>query len=249
MKYFGLLLLALICALPANPAPASACMNEVIRVAVQPRDIRRAERIERLLARGNTRAAYRHARQLVDGLVAAQRGRRRGPRGRALLNPWGSRDSGGRDNSGPSEGYGLIREGDEAELVAIGRRAEMLLAILVVRVDGKIARNGRVVRSVRAEERAAHLEQARATLARLLREEPNDPRLAAYDAEAQATVAGNAPTSLETLRDLGARDLVTDPMTWVALANLESGDAQSRALARCRTTVTRGAARVCRAAA
>lgn len=223
-------------------------MNEVIRVSVQPRDIQRAERIEGLLARGNTRAAYRNARHLVDDLIALQNSRPRS--GSQVLNPWDDTNSGAARRSPVSaDGYGLHRGEAESSFASIARRAEMLLAILVVRVDGNIGRNGRLARRVNAEEKEAHLQRARSTLARLLQEEPNDPRIAAYDAEAQATLAINEETSLETLRDLGARDLVTDPLTWVALANLESGEAQSQALARCRTAVTRGAARVCRASA
>lgn len=244
------LFLALIAATLA-PTPAAACGNEIIRVYVLPLAVRRAERLERLIAQGNSRAAYRAARELFDGIGDAL----------ALDSRAGSQDLIGRgewtgedmtadgwsaEAAGESEGFRATRHPERA--AALSRRAEMLLAILVIRVDGQITRTGRLARSVHADVSAEHMTQARATLARLLSdEESENPRLIAYNAEAQASEASGAAAALATLRDLGARDLVTDPLTWVALATLESGEARDSALARCSGAVTRGASRVCRA--
>lgn len=238
--------LALFLALTAatlTPTPAAACGNEIVRVYVLPLAVRRAERLERLVARGNSRAAYRAARELFDAV---------GGYAHALDSRHASMDLIGEGEwtaSEMGEGGETFRETRHPErAAALSRRAEMLLAILVIRVDGQITRTGRLARSVHADVSAEHMTQARATLARLLSEEEGEnPRLIAYNAEAQAGEASGAAAALTTLQDLGARDLVTDPLTWVALATLESGEARDSALARCTNAVTRGASRVCRA--
>lgn len=225
------------------PAPAQACGNEIVRVYVLPIAVRRAERLERLIAQGNSRAAYRAAYELHGAIGGAAH---------ALDTRGASEDLIGEGEwAAEEEGFGneTFRETRHPErAAALSRRVEMLLAILVIRVDGQITRSGGLARSVHADVSAEHMTHARATLARLLGEEEGEnPRLVAYHAEAQASEEGAAAAALATLRDIGARDLVTDPLTWVALAKLETGEARASALARCSNAVTRGASRVCRA--
>ena len=236
------LLLALV-AVTLKAAPAAACGNEIVRVYVLPQAVQRAERVERLFAQGNSRGAYRAARELLDGIGDAHALDSRADSEELIeQGEWAAEENG--------DGGETFRETRNPEqAAALVQRAEMLVAILVIRVGGQITRTGRLARSVHADVSAEHLERARATLARLLGEDSASPRLLAYNAEAQASQASSAAAALATLRDLGARDLVTDPLTWVALATLETGEARTQALARCSAMVTRGSARVCRASA
>ncbi|MFK8000963.1 MAG: hypothetical protein AB8H86_15315 [Polyangiales bacterium] len=226
-----------------TPAPAAACGNEIVRVYVLPIAVRRAERLERLMAQGNSRAAYRLARELEDavGDNAFPLDSRDASEDLIVEGEWSATEMGD-----GGETFQETRHPERA--TALARRVKMLLAILVIRVDGQITRSGRLARSVHPDVRAEHMTEARAMLSWLVDDEENEnPRLIAYNAEAQASEPAAAANALATLRDLGARDLVTDPLTWVALAKLETGQARTRALERCSNAVARGAARVCRA--
>ena len=243
MARFIVVLAVLSLLAPISPAPAEACGNAYIRRYVLPIAIRKVERVEALMAEGNVRGAHRIASDVARGVIGA----RAMDHDHDELTPgfWAEGIHYGDDPSPEREALLQTRHPERA--AAIERRAKLLRAILVVRLDGQVTRDGNAARRVHPAVRMEQLTRAQADLASLVVEGEEEPRLAAYLAEANARLdPAAAPASLATLQNLASRDLVGDPLTWVALARLETDPgAREVALERCRTIVTRRADRVC----
>jgi hypothetical protein len=114
------------------------------------------------------------------------------------------------------------------EIMGLGDRAVRVRALTDVRLDP----GGRMT-----EERRATLERAAAALQKLADEHPNDDAARRTDlAEALARVHPIA--AQKVLEDLDARDLMTTPYGYVALARLRAADGdvhgRDEALAKCR---------------
>lgn len=216
---------------------ARACVNELVRLYLLPEGIRRVEGVERLIARGDTRRAYVAAHDVLSAIDGAEAIDRRGE----LLD-----GSSWADEIEEGLPVPATRHPDRArELEA---RAALLHAILVIRLDGQISRSGRPARHVHETVREEHLAGALAALEMARAAHADDPRVRAYHAE--ATAEADRATALATLRDLAARNLLGDPLSWVALASLETEEsARETALGRCRTIVAARATRVCAVAA
>ncbi len=228
-------LVAIACAAAISLAPANqaqACLNEYARVYLLPRAVRTAERIESALAEGNARAAARDAIELYQAV-----------QGEAYQSSdWVEDGELYGDAPEMGDSYGV--EADAAETSALRRRAEVLYAVSVARVDGQITRANRLARRVSPSIRAEALAKAMDAIGTPL---ATNPREVAYHAEllsvAEPSRANEAKRALE---DLARRDLLTDPFSYRALAVLTT-DTTRRAelVTRCETMASRRGARAC----
>ncbi|MEM6959612.1 MAG: hypothetical protein AAF645_28270, partial [Myxococcota bacterium] len=184
---------------------------------------------------GQSRQAFRLANELLAGVSNAHALDRRGD--------WVDGDEWATE----LEDAFLPNTQHPERAASVEARAAMLHAILMVRVDGQVSRRGRLARRVHVSVRTANLRAAHEALVAQQRTSPDDPRLSAYVAEAAVAVdASAAADSLATLRDLAQRDLIGDPLTWLALAALEEdAEARDAHLERCRNMVSRRANQVC----
>lgn len=224
--------------------PAQACGNSYIQVYLLPQAIRRIERVESLLARGRSRAAYAKLSSLphIKGL------HRKGDLQLVALKrrgPWLERGAlYGEVDTMPGDRF----RADTSKHEALRSRVLLLHAVLTARVDGQVSRrSGRLARRVHPKVRQRNLTEALATVTRLHKAASDDARIEAYFAEvALKADPSQAAAAKRSLRALAERDLLGDPGSWLALARVEAGDKAETALSRCRALAGKHARRACR---
>lgn len=225
-------ILATLLLLQATTSGSRACMNEYLTLYVLRTATQRADRVESRLVDGNASAGLRDAYELFQVT-------REGQPVRSLdgETSW--------HVEWPVDGGGDVPHTlPAADGQALAARASLLLAIVLVRVDGRMTRAGGPARSVVASLREENLALAETQLE--VDHIGDDPRGQAYRAEARARHPEHVEESLATLHRLGAADLLSDPFSWLALARLTHDETErAHALERCTATASRRGARHC----
>ncbi|MDP3277452.1 MAG: hypothetical protein Q8Q09_19860 [Deltaproteobacteria bacterium] len=224
------------------PTESTACGNEYTQYYVVGEARRVLDRAEADLARGDSGAAFRAAREVQSAVENGTGMRSFATDFRTEAN--GSWHINHNDAEGAPSNPQAV---DTAAGPALLQRAQLLWGISMARLDGQF--NQRMVRLRRASatQRAARYAEAIGLLQRVLTADANNVRAQVYLAEARVRLDANNTEARRALRGFAARDVIPDAVTWAYLAQIETQDpaAQTRAHARCTAMAGAQATRVC----